>query len=228
MIKKVIFFSIVLFFLQSCASFWWWQKTVDIATQDISESREFVKIFSLWDSLTAWYWLPLEDSYPSQLQEKLRSSWYTVDVINGWVSWNTSSELKARLDWVLTDARIWDIAILVIWWNDGLRWMSLEDLENNIKEIIDLLWARNMTVVLWGMQIPPNLWLRYTRDFEALYKKIADTTPWVYFIDFFLDGVAGVDSLNLPDGIHPTRAWYEIIAQNVHDFLISNNILWSK
>ncbi len=228
MIKKIIIFSLAFIFLQSCALLWGSQKSVYHIPQEASEARKWLQIFALWDSLTAWYWLPLEDSYPSQLQEKLINSWYNIQVINAWVSWNTSSELKGRLDWVLSDARAWDIAILVIWWNDGLRGMGLTDLENNIQEMIDILQSREMHIVLWGMQIPPNLWIKYTQDFENLYKNIAWKNKDIFFIDFFLENVAWVRNLNLPDGIHPTPEGYKIIADRVYTFLTDNILLWSK
>lgn len=34
-------------------------------------------------------------------------------------------------------------------------------------------------------------------------------------IPFLLEGVAGIPALNLPDGLHPTPAGHQIIAENV-------------
>jgi len=34
-------------------------------------------------------------------------------------------------------------------------------------------------------------------------------------VPFFLEGVAGVKHLNLPDGLHPSARGYEVIADNV-------------
>jgi hypothetical protein len=44
-------------------------------------------------------------------------------------------------------------------------------------------------------------------------------------IPFFLENVAAIPSLNLPDWIHPTAEWYAIIAEQVLDFLLDNDLL---
>jgi len=182
-------------------------------------------ILTLWDSITAWYTLDLEDSYPSQLGDVLQENNYKYEIINAWVSWDTSEQLLERIDLYLDleDSNT-EIAILVIGWNDGLRWLSINILYSNISLVIDKLQNENIKVVLWWMQIPPNLWLKYSYDFKKLYSKIAKQKD-VYLIDFFLEGVAWNRSLNLSDWIHPNKKWYEIIAKNVFEFLKSNKLI---
>ena len=46
-------------------------------------------------------------------------------------------------------------------------------------------------------------------------------------MSFFLDGIAGDRSLNLPDGIHPNTAGHKILAKNVAKFL-EQSIKFSK
>lgn len=189
------------------------------------ESNNSKTILSLWDSLTAWYSLDLEKSYPSQLEKILQKNNYNYKVINAWVSWDTSSQLLERIDLYLNDdEKIPEIAIIVIWWNDWLRGQSTKDLSKNIKQIINKLKEKNIKIVLAWMQIPPNLWLRYSNDFKNLYSKIADE-EWVYLIDFFLEWVAWNANLNLNDGIHPNEKWYEIISKNIFEFLKSNKLI---
>jgi acyl-CoA thioesterase-1 len=63
------------------------------------------------------------------------------------------------------------------------------------------------------MEAPPNLGDDYTTRFRSVYSEVARETG-ATLVPFFLDGVAGVDSLNLPDGIHPTRRGHELAAEN--------------
>ena len=208
----------------------WCGKTETI-TQTVTEgnttqeSGEPKTIIALWDSITAGYSLPLEDSYPSQLEVLLQDNWYNYELINAWVSGNTSIQLLNRLDLYLEDEEnIPDIAILVIGWNDGLRGQSTEELQANIQKIIERLQEKNVEVVLWGMQIPPNNWLKYFLDFKNLYGDVADDTD-VALIDFFLEDVATKWIYNLPDNIHPNKDGYAIIAENTFEFLKKKEII---
>lgn len=215
--KKI--FILILLLLTSCQS-------NDVENNGQTDDIQTNKIIlALWDSLTAWYSLDLEDSYPMQLQDLLKVNLYNYEVVNAWVSWNTSLQLLERLDLYINDQEtLPDVAILVIWWNDGLRWKKVEEIQANIEKIIKKLQEKNIKVVLWWMKIPPNLGLFYSRDFFKQYKKIAKNTD-VYLIDFFLDEVAGYRKLNLNDGMHPNKEWYEIVSQNVFEFLEDNNLI---
>jgi acyl-CoA thioesterase-1 len=44
-------------------------------------------------------------------------------------------------------------------------------------------------------------------------------------IPFFLENVAAVPDLNLPDGIHPNQEGYRIIARAVADFLETQGLI---
>ncbi len=58
-------------------------------------------ILALGDSLTAGYGLPEADSYPSQLQKKLKEKGYEYQIQNAWISGDTSAGLLSRMDWIL-------------------------------------------------------------------------------------------------------------------------------
>ena len=52
------------------------------------------------------------------------------------------------------------------------------------------------------MKMPPNYGPDYTRDFEALYARLARELD-LPFVPFLLEGVAADPKLNQADGIHP-------------------------
>lgn len=214
--KKIIIFLCFLFLLWCSDS----NTKNNSNTQNSSNTNTWV-ILALWDSITAWYWVDRQDNYPSMLEKKLSNNWFNYKVINAWVSWDTSKQLKERADLYLDKNP--DIVILVIWWNDWLRGMSLEDMKNNISDIIDIYW--NKTIVLWWMDIPINLWLKYRSEFKDVYTQLAKEKKDIYFIPFFLKDVAWKSSFNLPDRIHPNKDWYNIVVDNLYDFLLDNNLL---
>jgi acyl-CoA thioesterase-1 len=169
-------------------------------------------IVAMGDSLTAGLGVSEQKSYPEQLKQLLASSGLHFDVINSGVSGETSSGAKARVDWVLKLKP--DIVILETGANDGLRGIEPKLIEENIRSIIETLLARNVTVVLTGMQMVTNLGPDYLKAFNQIYSKLAADYP-VTFMPFFLKDVAARPAFNQPDGIHPNGEGYSIVAENI-------------
>jgi len=209
---------------------WCGQTSTTITSPDVTEpelSQTIVvipTIYMLGDSLTAGYQLPLDESYPMVVEDLLTQQWYQLKVINAGESWDTSSGLLQRLARVSADAVSWDIAIVAIGANDGLRWWSTDVLYDNILAIITDLQSRGITTIVAGMQIPTNLWNTYRSDFTDVYPRVAQATDSP-LLPFLLEWVGGVRSLNLPDGIHPNTEWQKIVANTVAEFLINQKII---
>jgi acyl-CoA thioesterase-1 len=64
------------------------------------------------------------------------------------------------------------------------------------------------------MEALPNLGQDYVRRFHEIFPEVARANH-AALVPFLLAGVAGVDSLNQEDGIHPTAAGHRLLAQNV-------------
>ena len=62
--------------------------------------------------------------------------------------------------------------------------------------------------------VPPNLGNDYTQEFQAIFPALAKKNQ-AALIPFLLEGVAGIENLNLPDGIHPNADGHQIVAGNV-------------
>lgn len=177
------------------------------------------RIYVLGDSLTAGYQLPLDQSYPLVLQSKLQTNGYNIQVINGGESGDTSSGLLDRIDRVMADSQTGDIALVVIWGNDGLQWLSTQQLEVNLLDITKNLQDRGLITIIGWMQIPTNLWTQYRTEFMQVYPTVAEITDSI-LIDFILEWVAWDTRYNLPDGIHPNASGQQIIAQTVYDIVV--------
>lgn len=170
------------------------------------------RIVFLGDSLTAGYGLPKEESVPSLIQARLEEDGYPYEVVNAGVSGDTSAGGLSRLEWSLEG----DVKVLVIELgaNDGLRGLPVAALKRNLTEVITRANARGIRVVLTGMEAPPNFGEAYTSEFRQVYKDLAKTHD-VTFIPFYLEGVAGIPSLNIADGMHPNAEGSRLIAQAV-------------
>jgi len=217
--SKISIVLFVWFFVSWCTSSP--KEQTDTPVRVVEQKAIQQRIFILWDSLSAWYQLAYEDSYPAQLEQLLQDQWYAIKVINGGESGDTSEWLVSRVDRITADAQSGDIALIVIGWNDGLQWLSTEALKNNITEIISSLQSRGMKIILWWMQIPTNLGESYRSSFAAVYPTVANNTNST-LIPFILSWVAGIPELNLRDGIHPNTTGQAIVAKTVFNVVIKS------
>jgi acyl-CoA thioesterase I len=159
-----------------------------------------MRLLALGDSLTAGYGLPLEAGFTAQLEAGLRAEGIEVRVINGGVSGDTTAGGRARLEWSLADKP--DAVLLALGANDALRALPVEDTAANLRAILSRLAMDNIPVLLAGMYAPRNLGQDYVKAFDALYPNLAKEFS-IELYPFFLEGVAGMHSLNQADGIHP-------------------------
>jgi acyl-CoA thioesterase I len=171
-------------------------------------------IVFLGTSLTAGLGLDPDQAYPAVVQRKIDSAGLHYTVVNAGVSGESSAGALRRIDWILREPP----AILVIETgaNDGLRGQDPDSTRAAIQQIIDRTRARSpgTRILLAGMEAMPNLGAAYTRRFRAIYPALARANE-VPLIPFLLDHVAGVDSLNQQDGIHPSVVGAEIVGDNV-------------
>jgi acyl-CoA thioesterase I len=170
------------------------------------------RIVFLGDSLTAGYGLRREEAVPSLIQARLDAAGYVYETVNAGVSGDTSAGGLSRLDWSLEgDVRV---LVLELGANDGLRGLPVAALKRNLDEIIRRAKSRRITVLLTGMEAPPNFGAAYTTEFRRVFSDLAREHQ-VPFIPFYLDGVAGIPSLNIADGIHPNAAGSRVVEATV-------------
>jgi acyl-CoA thioesterase-1 len=174
------------------------------------------RIVMLGDSLTAGLGLRQDQAYPALLQQRIDAENLPFTVVNAGVSGDTSAGGASRLDWALEG----DVKILVValGGNDALRGLPVKELSRNLSTIIEQAQARNIRVILAGMEAPPNFGRDYIVSFHQVYPDLAKKYN-VPLMPFLLEGVAGITHLNQPDGIHPTAEGARRLADNVWSVL---------
>ena len=190
-----------------------------VATDVITQKSTTTKtILFFGNSLTAGMGLDPDLAFPALIQQKIDSLSLDYLVINSGLSGETTASGKNRLNWVLNQEI--DVFILELGANDGLRGISLEETKKNLQMIIDKVKEHNpqVIIVLAGMQIPPNLGIEYTNEFQNIFPDLA-TKNKISLIPFLLQDVAGNADLNQQDGIHPTKEGHKILAKNVWEVL---------
>jgi acyl-CoA thioesterase I len=174
-------------------------------------------VLFLGDSLTAGLGVEPEQAYPRLLGELLaKDGLADVRIVNGSVSGSTSASALSRLQWYDTIRP--SVLFLALGANDGLRGLTLEEMGNNLAAVINAARNRGMSVVLAGMELPPNYGDEYTGRFRQVYRDLADRYG-LTLIPFLLEGVGGVADLNQADGIHPNAEGHRRIARHVYPVL---------
>lgn len=170
------------------------------------------------DSLTAGYGLSTEEAFPALVEKELNKTTQQIKITNAGLSGETSAGGLSRIDWILRQPV--DIFVLELGANDGLRGLPLDQTRKNLQAIIDKVKAKypNVKFVLAGMMVPPNLGKEYTDKFKNIYPDLAKQNK-ATLIPFLLEGVAGDEKLNQPDGIHPNVEGHKIVAKHVAKFI---------
>jgi acyl-CoA thioesterase-1 len=172
----------------------------------------------LGDSLSAGLGVAVDEAFPARLQARLRADGYDYRVVNAGVSGDTTAGGLRRVDWVLRAKP--DVVVVALGANDGLRGLSPREMRANLEAIVGRLQAAGARVLLAGMRLPPNYGADYTKEFEAVFPEVARRAR-VPLMPFLLDGVAADPRLNQPDGIHPTAAGQQLIADRLWPHLRS-------
>ncbi|MCK0133512.1 arylesterase [Arenibacter sp. S6351L] len=190
------------------------EKEENAIENKIEEKNQSKVILFFGNSLTAGMGLDPNEAFPALIQDKIDSLQLSYKVVNAGLSGETTASGKNRLGWVL-NADI-EVFVLELGANDGLRGISLEETRGNLQEIIDVVQQKNpnTTIILAGMQIPPNMGQDYTSEFKDIFPDLAKKNN-IGLIPFLLEDVAGDPELNQPDGIHPTAEGQKIIANNI-------------
>ena len=212
-------YFILVFLLVSCgdeASKKTQQEQQETTKTEVTETNTATKtILFFGDSLTAGFGLEdSNDAYPAVIQTIIDSLSLNYVVVNSGVSGETTAGGLGRINWVLNQNV--DVFVLELGANDGLRGISLAETRENLQAIINRVRTKypEISIVLAGMQLPPNLGQDYTKEFKSIFEELAKKND-LEIIPFLLKDVAGIPELNQDDGIHPNVEGQKIVANNV-------------
>ncbi|GAB2599970.1 arylesterase [Spirosoma areae] len=187
------------------------------AANPVETAKKQIVLF-YGNSLTAGYGVEPSQAFPALIGQKIDAAGLTYQVVNAGLSGETTAGGKSRIGWVMRQPVA--VFVLELGGNDGLRGLPLTATRQNLQAIMDTVRRKSpqATIVLAGMQIPPNMGTTYAAEFRTLFKELADRNKAI-LIPFLLEGVGGVPKLNQPDGIHPTPAGHKIVANTVWEIL---------
>ena len=176
-------------------------------------------ILVLGDSLSAGYGIKLEQSWPQLLQEKLDHKSLNYHVHNASISGQTSSEGQQQIDQLLQLTQP-HLVILALGANDGLRGLSITQMQSNLQTIITKSLRTHSQVLLVGIRVPSNYGRRYGEMFSKSFIKLANDNQ-TGFVPFMLSPLEQIitDSNRgefiQQDGLHPTANAQPLILEHL-------------
>lgn len=168
------------------------------------------------DSLTAGFGLrnAAIESFPPLIEQKINAAGLNYKVINAGLSGDTSASGLNRIDYWLSQPI--SVFVLELGINDIIRGTPPQTTLVILQAIIDKVKIKypQAKLALTGMQVPAFIPSPYPVQFNGIYGKLAHKNETA-LVPFFLEGVAGISNLNLPDKIHPNAGGYKIIADRI-------------
>jgi acyl-CoA thioesterase-1 len=175
------------------------------------------RILAFGDSLFAGYGVGEAEGYPEQLEAALRAEGIDARVTDAGVSGDTSAAGRQRIAFVLDGLEeVPDLALVELGGNDLLRGIPPAETRANLAAILAELRERRIPVLLMGMRAPPNLGVDYVREFDGLYRDLAEEYD-AALVPFFLEPVWDKPALIQPDRIHPTAQGIEALVAATAD-----------
>jgi acyl-CoA thioesterase-1 len=165
-------------------------------------------------SLTAGPGLEPEQAYPALVEKLAAADGIPINAVNAGLSGETTAGAMRRIEWVLRNPA--DLVVIETGANDALRGLDPDSARSNIERIVASVKRvqPGARIALMQMEAPPNFGSPYTQRFHAIYPDVAKRENLV-LMPFLLRGVAGIDSLNQSDGLHPNVKGARIVASNV-------------
>lgn len=174
---------------------------------------EPVRIVAIGDSLTAGYGVGQDEYFVPELARWLGAhDAPPFELVNMGVSGDTTAGGRARLDWALGDGA--DAVILALGGNDLLRGVAPEETRANLDAMLEALTARDLPVLLIGIEAPHNFGAEYKTDFDAIFPELAEKHD-VALAWWRLRELAEQPGTMQADGLHPSAKGVERLVERL-------------
>lgn len=185
----------------------------------LSPTWVFAKtVMVLGDSISAGYGIEPQQAWVNLLQKRLDQQYPKQHkVVNASVSAETTSGALARLPKLLQTHKP-NVVVIELGGNDGLRGHPPQMIQKNLAQLIQQSQKANATVVVLGMKMPPNYGTAYSKAFENNYKVVSQQYK-VKLLPFFLEGIAGNNSLMQKDLVHPNGKAQPILLNLAYPYI---------
>ncbi len=186
------------------------KKNVPTKTAEKSPLKKSeASILIVGDSLSAEYGLIRGKGWVALLGSRLTERGVKHQIVNASISGETTSGGRTRFNDLLQKHKP-SYVVLQLGANDALRGLPITQTEANLKSMVVDAKKMGATVVIVGIQIPPNYGKSYAEAFKAIFPNIA-TEQKTELVPFMFEGFADKPEFFQKDRIHPNESAHPVI-----------------
>tara|TARA_B110000495_G_C23023119_1_gene607350 strand:+ start:1932 stop:2585 length:654 start_codon:yes stop_codon:yes gene_type:complete len=178
-------------------------------------------IVVIGDSLGTGYGLrDTDDIWVNKLKDKLDN---TYDIINFSKNDRTTGEAIKIVEKSLFINP--EVIIIMLGGNDALQNLSIRNMKNNLKKMIEMCLERDIEVVFVGMPIPfkmkdKNGWTdEYMEEYVQTFYKISEEYDIIFVKDFLEMKEGNMSLYLLDDDVHINRYGQQLITDTIFKYI---------
>jgi len=181
----------------------------------LSQGRaaDTIVIAALGDSLFSGFGIAAGESFPAQLEQRLKGDGYSVSVVNYGISGDTTAGGVNRVDAIIQQKPY--MILLGLGANDLLRGVPPAETRKNLDAIMARIHKAGIKMILTTMQAPLTLGVQYAEAYNGMYPELAGTYG-ATMTPFLLAHVFGNPQYMQADGAHPNKDGVLVMVNNVY------------
>jgi acyl-CoA thioesterase I len=194
--------------------------TSQAAAQLLTSSSQQLLVVVYGDVLTSNNYLPHEQTFPFQLEKRLRIIGFDVSVIAmGEPEFTTSAALERLPNLIGTSP---DLVIVQLGETDIKREFSAIGIINNIKKIIDTLKKNGIYVIVMAPKMPETMDIDYNKKIIDFFTKMRKVTP---LYPYTLADIAGNSERTISDNYLPNSNGVEVMVNGLY-IMVDTGLRW--
>lgn len=194
--------------------------TSQAAAQFLTSSSQQLLVVVYGDVLTSNSYLPHEQTFPFQLEKRLRIIGFDVSVLAmGETEFTTSTALEKLPNLIGISP---DLVIVQLGETDIKREFSAVGIINNIKNIIDALKKSGIYVIVMAPKMPETMDTDYNKKIRDFYTKMSKYTP---LYPYTLQDIAGNSERTISDNYLPNSNGVEVMVNGLY-IMVDTGLRW--
>jgi len=196
---------------------------------DINKYLNDCKIIVIGDSLGTGYGLDNKDDiWVNKLKNRFLSFYEDYNIINFSKNDRTTDEALPIVEKsLLVDP---DVIIIMLGGNDVLQNLSIRNMKNNFKKMIEMCLERCIEVIFVGIPIPFKMkeekgWTNeYMEEYVQTFYQISEEYDVIFVKDFLEMSEGNMKRYFLDDNIHVNSDGQELISDIIFNYIIKNDL----